>query len=189
MNPQVPDIPLRDIHLPDSVSWWPIAPGWWIMLLLLISAALVVLVFKKIREHEQLKNQSMAEFSRLVECYRRDGDSQELLSEISQLLRRISITQYEDRNVAGLTGDAWLEFLDEALVNYDNERELCFKGELGRSLTTGQYRKKGSLDNNSLDNKKLDELLVLTKAWLHVVCRRPRRASKWNALNILQGNR
>ena len=27
-------LPLRDLHLPEPVGWWPPAPGWWILLLL-----------------------------------------------------------------------------------------------------------------------------------------------------------
>ncbi len=23
------ELPLRDLHLPDAVGWWPLAPGWW----------------------------------------------------------------------------------------------------------------------------------------------------------------
>ena len=30
---------LRDIHLPEAVSLWPLAPGWW-LLLALIAAVL-----------------------------------------------------------------------------------------------------------------------------------------------------
>ena len=30
MDPE--QIPLRDLHLPDAISWWPLAPGWWIVL-------------------------------------------------------------------------------------------------------------------------------------------------------------
>ena len=25
-------IPLRDLHLPEAISWWPLAPGWWVVI-------------------------------------------------------------------------------------------------------------------------------------------------------------
>ena len=28
---------LRDIHLPDPVSWWPPAPGWWILAVIVVT--------------------------------------------------------------------------------------------------------------------------------------------------------
>ena len=28
-------LPLKDIHLPEAIGWWPLAPGWWILLLLI----------------------------------------------------------------------------------------------------------------------------------------------------------
>jgi hypothetical protein len=27
---------LRDIHLPEPISWWPLAPGWWFVIILVI---------------------------------------------------------------------------------------------------------------------------------------------------------
>ena len=40
MNPA--ELPLRDIHLPEPVSWWPMAPGWWWVIGLLLLASAVV---------------------------------------------------------------------------------------------------------------------------------------------------
>ena len=39
MDPE--QIPLRDLHLPEVVSWWPLAPGWWV----LIALAAVALIY------------------------------------------------------------------------------------------------------------------------------------------------
>ena len=24
---------LRDIQLPEPISWWPLAPGWWVLII------------------------------------------------------------------------------------------------------------------------------------------------------------
>ena len=38
MDPEL--LPLRDLHLPEMVGWWPLAPGWWFLIAL---AAAVIL--------------------------------------------------------------------------------------------------------------------------------------------------
>ena len=35
------EIPLRDIHLPEPISWWPLAPGWWILVGGLLALAIL----------------------------------------------------------------------------------------------------------------------------------------------------
>ena len=46
MNPAASNLQLRDIHLPDAVSWWPPAPGWWLLLGGLLLALLFIRVIR-----------------------------------------------------------------------------------------------------------------------------------------------
>ena len=43
LNPSL--LPLKDIHLPGAVLWWPPAPGWWV----LAGLVLVLMVIAWIR--------------------------------------------------------------------------------------------------------------------------------------------
>ena len=37
-------IPLRDLHLPEAIGWWPPAPGWWFLALLALTGLVLLLV-------------------------------------------------------------------------------------------------------------------------------------------------
>ena len=34
MDPE--QIPLRDLHLPEAIGLWPLAPGWWVTITLAV---------------------------------------------------------------------------------------------------------------------------------------------------------
>ena len=42
MDPE--QIPLRDLHLPEPVGWWPLAWGWWILIALALAGIAYLLL-------------------------------------------------------------------------------------------------------------------------------------------------
>jgi hypothetical protein len=143
MKPQ--ELPLRDIHLPAPIGWWPPAPGWWVLLALLLGLALLLLwLWKKRRARRQADwfRLAEAELGRLQARHRDDPLS--LLRELSVLLRRVAISRYGRGEVAGLTGAAWLDFLDK------KAGKKLFKGKFDRLLTEMPYRASAEAETRAL---------------------------------------
>ena len=109
MNPDLSQ--LRDIHLPDAVSWWPPAIGWWVLALLLVLTELLIRWSYRRYKAGRWRKVALAE----LEAIRRQTDSVQQVKSISALLRRVAVTCYPRHEVAALTGEAWLKFLDGAL--------------------------------------------------------------------------
>jgi hypothetical protein len=113
MNPMDPLSQLRDIHLPAPVGWWPPAPGWWLLTLGLI--ALIVgsslWMWQRYRKRAY-RREALAQLQQIRDTYQTNQDAQYLLSELSALLKRTAITRYGRDEIAGLTGQRWLTFLD-----------------------------------------------------------------------------
>jgi len=141
MNPSVnPELPLRDIHLPDPVSWWPLAIGWWLLLALLILLPIIIWAIRKFMAQRQLRKQSLAELSRIETRFEQHQDDQQLVSEISILLRRICVSRFPRHDVAGLNGEAWTSFL--------NSQTHSFDADTSQALISGPFQKQ--CDINSL---------------------------------------
>ena len=105
---------LKDIHLPSAISWWPPAPGWWILGIIILSIFIfIIIVLYRIYKRRIPKVEAL----RILKNLRRQSDknNNELkkLRELSQLLRRTALSIYTQEEVASLHGTEWLEFLDK----------------------------------------------------------------------------
>lgn len=147
------ELVLRDIHLPATPEMWPPAPGWWLLAVLIIAGAW--LAYKTIGK--QLRNRRhQKDVVALLDALPVDEILTPIgISRLSSLLKRLALVSFPERDVASLSGEKWLEFLDET----GGEGE--FQNGVGRVLSEGQYRP-STITN--IDNKALAQLV---RRWLH----------------------
>jgi Domain of unknown function (DUF4381) len=145
------DLPLRDIHLPQPIGWWPLAPGWWLALFLLLASLGLALWLRRRRKRYSLLKIANLQLAALRE---HGDDAQAILKQLSQLLRRIAISYYPRQAVAGLSGEAWLAFLDRG---FD---DAPFSNGVGRCLLDGPYRAA------SAEPPDLQALFALCERWI-----------------------
>ncbi len=157
LTPQTLD--LRDIHLPEPISWWPIAPGWWMLIASLILIITVIFILRKIYLGKQLKRDITSELENIKQQFKKTQNKSQLAKSLSILLRRASISYYPKTNIAGLTGEHWLAYLDK--TNVKLSKKNSFKSNAGEVLLSAPYLP---------DNTKLDfdaqSLIELCESWL-----------------------
>jgi len=100
---------LRDIVQPAPVSFWPPAPGWWIVAIAILAGLALLLARQIVRHrHDAYRRQALRELAALPAPL--DGAGAQALSAI---LKRTALVAFPRGDVAALTGVAWLRFLDQ----------------------------------------------------------------------------
>lgn len=136
---------LRDVHTPEAISWWPLAPGWWMVLALLLLIAVSLFLFYLWRKKTALRKCALAELDEIKQHYTRDNDGTQCCASLSIFLRRVALarcqTADDKARVAGLKGQDWLCYLD------CNNPEKAFSQGLGRVLVTAPYQLQAVLDD------------------------------------------
>jgi hypothetical protein len=173
MNPNdVSSLPLRDIHLPGPVGWWPPAVGWWLLAALaLVGVALYALRYYQSR-HRRVALKSM---QRVRAALEQGVEPVVCLQNVSTVLRRFAMTTAaRERNnesaaqdVPGLIGQHWLAYLDSRW-----QRETFVSGA-GRALLAAPYARP-----NSIERGTALELTALCAEWLRAQPAIPRAARK-----------
>lgn len=141
MNPS--SLALKDIHLPaHGVSIWPLAPLWWLLIALGVLGvlALVWYVWKRpAQPHYQKNDIALQALADLQTQY--NQQPLELLREVSVLIRRIALTRFGRHRIAGLTGTAWLEFLDKT------SGQAVFQQRYAAYVTASPYQANADLSD------------------------------------------
>ena len=145
MSVENPLVNLKDIHLPPPVSFWPPAPGWWILSVLLISSLFIGSVwFYRQHKKRKPKIEALRILRDLQILYLNSQDEVASLRSLSNLLRRTALTFYDNDSVASLQGSSWLEFLDKTGKTKE------FSQGAGKILGNEVFQQKVNPDLNAL---------------------------------------
>ena len=135
MNPvDFSQLPLRDIHMPAAIAWWPPAPGWWILLgLVLLALGFLALRYRR-RFRERAALRGLKSVARAIAT---GAEPLACIQRLSVILRRFAMSLDTTAPVAGLTGESWLRFLDSRWPREE------FAAGTGRLLIFGPYAPPG----------------------------------------------
>jgi hypothetical protein len=150
-------LPLRDIHFPGPVSWWPPAPGWWLLFGVLVAAIALA-------AYQRYRTRRVCAALQAIRQITADLDAGEepvvCLQRLSVVLRRFAMSTASGdaaRGVPGMVGDRWLEYLDA------RGGGGAFRDGPGKLLLDAPYAPQGALDRD--DALELGRLLA---GWVRV---------------------
>lgn len=144
---------LKDVHYPSPVSWWPLAPGWY---LLAVAVAIIVvivgIIMNKYRLKQQRRRNALTQLTDLRLRYNNGTHLRQILPSLSILIRKIALAIEPREEIASLQSTQWLEYLDKA-----TQSSIFTQGN-GTLLISGPYQKN--------PQGQLDDVFQVTEKWI-----------------------
>ena len=157
-------LPLKDIHLPEAIGWWPPAIGWWLLAVLIpLLVAFLYWFYKRLTRKTAIKTakKNLAAIKQNPAL-----DNNQKLRELSMLIRRVAISVTPRTEAASLTGRQWLAFLDKSVTG------APFSEGCGQLLADAPYR------NTSPTELEISQLISLCEDWLKAQTKPAKRKQK-----------
>ena len=130
-------LPLRDIHLPTAIAWWPPAPGWWLLAFVSLAGPLCGFLYWWWRRRMRLHREALARLARLRQA---EVSPHQTAMAVSLLLREISLALDAAQPQTGLQGESWLARLDTLAPGLTQDPALR------SALLTAPYDPQASFD-------------------------------------------
>jgi hypothetical protein len=154
------ELELKDIHLPDSILWWPPAPGWWVLgVVFIIFLFLMLLLLPKLwrwLRYKPVRSLSLKEFYLIKQSHQQQADQKQTLQAITTLLRRTVMSKSGRIGHAGVVGDDWINQLNQM------SQKDCFTQAQEELLKYGRYQPAIEGQNKA----DIDSLLQSCENWI-----------------------
>lgn len=111
---------LKDIHLPDPISIWPLGMGWWVLIALIICIVALTAWWINKNQWKRVAKQQLLSYEPVA--------SVDYYYQINRSLKQIAVQRFGSQ-CAQLSGPRWLEFLDDQLKDPLFSREVPEFGE------------------------------------------------------------
>lgn len=136
---------------PPDISWWPQTTGWWWLGAVLAGFALYH-GWKRLRRW--YRNRYRREAAGRLQRLAGSGSGASLVSEINRLLKLTALAAYSREQVARLSGEEWVDFLNRRCPSPP------FSPEHGRLLALASY------SGQAVEPEAGTRLLAASLAWV-----------------------
>ncbi len=111
---------LHDIHLPDPLGIWPLAPGWLVLITVVIASLVAIIGWGWYwHRHGKVKRAALRMLAEYEATYRNTSATQSTTAAINELLKRVALAYFPRERVANLYGRDWLLFLNQTSKQLD----------------------------------------------------------------------
>lgn len=140
---------MHDIRAPEAVSWWPLAPGWWLLIALLIALISgTVFLLQRRAQRNRYRREALAMLATVAAHPQAHS-----LSDINEIVKRAALYAYpqERADIARAYGEQWVHWLNS------KTEKPAFTGNAADTLAMGTYSGK---DDATAD------VIVSARQWL-----------------------
>jgi len=146
-----PSLELKDIHLPEQITNYPIAYGWWLLATIVIMTTLFFLY--KARQKAKLKKNQQLALKQLKNAPHMSTN------DILSLLKWAAMQYFSRVQLAKLYGEQFQQFLIQKLSEKHQQKFT----QLSKQAFVEQYHKANNNDALNIINKDLHQAAIL---WL-----------------------
>lgn len=183
---------LADIRIPEAVTFWPVAPGWWILLTLIVLLIILIIYLIKrepkesLPTNKELKIQALMELNTIRTYYKsqasHDG-AHETVKKISIFLRRYTLSLYQRDRVASLTDEQWLSLLDDIIDKHSTQSSDAASKPFSNKFSTLLIENPYQSVHAPIDAQLLAELFSASELMIKYSFK------YYNAKSSVQGNK
>jgi len=149
---------LKEIHLPEPINLWPIAPGWLLLALITLGGLIAIgwFSYKRIAKN-QYRRLAIKQLIMHFNDYKNHQSDRQLVVLVNRLLKTVAIQRYPSERCAGLSGHMWVTFLAHSSVGIKSIDTTVF------AVLSVQYQPGVELTVKQRDQLQINALLWLKK--------------------------
>jgi hypothetical protein len=147
---------IDEIILPDTISWWPTAPGWQVLgVLVVVLLAVQASRWVKRWWHNRYRREALKQLAAVQQ--QADMQLQDVVAVLPYYMKVTALQAYPRKDIASLSGNDWLLFLD---AHYAGP---SFSKGVGKKLLSVAYLPR---EQWQLDDQESNTLIRMSRHWI-----------------------
>ena len=116
---------LRDIHMPEPIGAWPLAPGWWLLIFLALALLAGCTIYCwRYWCRNGYRREAIRKLTVSYLLWETDHNDRNFVESTQLILKRAALSSYPRKNIGALNGKDWTDWLKDSIAKDTTPRNF-----------------------------------------------------------------